>query len=221
MIDESDDDLRKLGSNLSRTIGSDNLIDTVTLLGDAGLSVATDTIAGLPIFSGLVSGARALVSLRQELDFKKLCKFLDGVDEASPAKRKQFTDNLQDEGRLGEFGQQILLIMTRLDDLSKPGMVGRVLAAHIDGHIEYRKAMRLAAIIDRSYAEDLDYLKTFTPGVQREGSDIAAMLHAVGLLATGGLDGGTIGDALSGGVIYELNEYGELLLKYAFEKDKR
>ena len=31
--------------------------------------------------------------------------------------------------------------------MRKPGIIGRLIAAHIEGHIEYEKAMRLARLI--------------------------------------------------------------------------
>lgn len=42
------------------------------------------------------------------------------------------------------------------------------------------------------------------------------MLFSVGLLRNAGFDGGKIGDDLSGGTIYDLNEYGKILLEYGW-----
>ncbi len=139
---------------------------------------------------------------------------MEAVSQTSAEKRAAFTAKLQEEGKTEEFGQNILLLLSRLDDMAKPGIVGRILAAHIKGNINYDEAMRLAAIVDRCYLGDLKYLKTFKDGTQGEGSDIAAMLLSGGLLANNGIDGGSLGDPKSGGIIYGLNKYAELLLKY-------
>ena len=94
-------------------------------------------------------------------------------------------------------------------DMAKPRIIGRVIAAHIDGHIDAEKAMRLAAIVSRCYAHDLEYLRSFEPGTQGDGSDIAATLYSAGLLSFAGTDYNP-----DGGIIYELNTYSKLLLKY-------
>lgn len=167
--EEQCDQSQKVSSTLSRIIGSEKLVDGLSLVADAGLNIGTAALAGFPLFGALIGGVRAFSDVKNELELKKIEKFLEGVARADYAERKRFTDDLRVAGKLDGFGEHILLLMSRLDDMSKPGIVGRVLAAHIDGHIDYDKAMRLAAIIDRSYASDLAYLKSFTPGVQREG----------------------------------------------------
>ncbi|MFF0952166.1 hypothetical protein ACFYE9_32470 [Rhizobium leguminosarum] len=207
---------QRVSSVISKIIGSEKLIDGVSLLADAGLNIGTEVLEGFPLVGSLVNGLRAFSEVKNSLELRKIEKFLQGVAQADYAKRKQFTDGLRTSGELESFGENILLLMSRLDDMSKPGIVGRVLSVHIEGHIDYEKAMRLAAIVDRSYASDLTYLKSFTPGVQREGTDIAAMLFSVGLLRSAGFDGGLIGDDLSGGTLYDLNEYGKILLEYGW-----
>ncbi len=207
---------QRVSSAISKIIGSEKLVDGVSLLADAGLNIGTEVLAGFPLVGSLINGYRAFIEVKSSLELSKIEKFLQGVTQADYSKRKQFTEDLRASGKLDSFGENILLLMSRLDDMSKPGIVGRVLAAHIDGHIDYDKAMRLAAIIDRCYASDLTYLKSFTPGVQREGTDIAAMLFSVGLLRSAGFDGGLVGDDLSGGTLYDLNEYGKILLEYGW-----
>ncbi|MDU9047491.1 MAG: hypothetical protein Q3M30_01485 [Candidatus Electrothrix sp. Rat3] len=74
-------------------------------------------------------------------------------------------------------------------------------------------------MIDRCYVQDLSLLETFTEGPQGNNSPIAETLLSVGFLSNGGLDGGTFDDEDSGGVIYNMNEYGKSLVQYALNND--
>jgi hypothetical protein len=204
----------KPGSALSRSIGSENLTNSLSTIADAGLDATITALHGVPVLGAIVSLARAGFDIKNELEFRKVVRFLQAISETSAEERAAFTAKLQEEGKSEEFGQNILLLLSRLDDMAKPGIVGRILAAHIKGDINYDKAMRLVAIVDRCYLSDLEYLKTFKDGTQGEGSDIAAMLFSARLLANNGIDGGTLGDPETGGIIYGLNSYAELLLKY-------
>jgi len=53
--------------------------------------------------------------------------------------------------------------------------------------------------------------------VQGKSEGVTDMLYAAGLLANVGFDGGTFAEARQedGGTIFDLNEYGRLLLQYA------
>ncbi|MEG4082455.1 hypothetical protein [Microcoleus sp. POL10_C6] len=63
---------------------------------------------------------------------------------------------------------------------------------------------------------DLNYLTRFIAGVQ-SNPNIAASLQSAGLLIFAGMDGGNLGEPFSGGVVYELNEYGKMLLQYGLD----
>ena len=90
------------------------------------------------------------------------------------------------------------------------------MCAAIRNQIDLTKAMRLAAIVDRCYLEDLDHLPRFENGPQlAESKIVVEALQSAGLLSTEGFDGGNLGEnPIRSGTIYVLNEYGELLIRY-------
>lgn len=211
--------MTKLGGALTESIKSDATTDLVVAVGDAGLdaAISSGALDGVPIL-GIATGLwRAGKEVQQELFIRKVARFLDQASAADPAARDKFVEGLKEQGKAEEFGETILLILDRLDDTVKPGLVGRIMAAHMRGDIEYGPAMRLVSIIARCYAADLEFLKTFREGTQREHAPIAESLFAAGVLSDAGIDGGNVSDPLSGGTIYRLNVYGELLLKYALQ----
>jgi hypothetical protein len=199
---------------LTHSIADEHLTDSLASIGDVGLDAVVSGLHGVPVLGIAVGLLRAGRDIHKELEFKKIVIFLRELGNASPEKRKAFVSGLQRECKLEEFGENILLLLSRMDHMSKPRIVGKILAACVEGKIDYRKAMRLAAIVDRCYAEDLEYLRNFCPGLQAGDEDVAAMLFSAGLLGNRGLDAGSYEDASSGGTLYDLNEYGNLLLSY-------
>ena len=71
--------------------------------------------------------------------------------------------------------------------------------------------------VNRVYnMSDLNYLTSFTSGIQ-SNPDIAASLQSAGLLNWAGMDCGILGEPSSGGALYELNDYGKMLLQYGLD----
>lgn len=94
--------------------------------------------------------------------------------------------------------------------------------ADILGHIEESTAFRICSMIDRCYVQDLELLKNFSDGTQGDNTPIAETLLSVGFLSNGGIDGGSWGEEVdedSGGVIYNMNEYGKMFVNYALSND--
>ncbi|MBK0401222.1 hypothetical protein H0I76_18640 [Limibaculum sp. M0105] len=192
-------------------------MDALAVLGDTALDAAIESGAldSIPILGLITSGTRAAREIRDALYLRKIVRLLRELQTVDADVRKDFIKNLGDKAELERFGENILLILDRAEDSEKPAIVGRIIAAHIVGQIaSYSKAMRLVAMVDRAYVADLDYLKDFAPGVQRD-RDVAASLSAIGFLSNRGFDGGGANQETNpGGYVYELNEYGEMLRRY-------
>jgi hypothetical protein len=202
-----------VSTSLIESIRSERLTDALASAADIGTEAVSE--AKIPGISTLVGIYRAQKQVRQNLELRNVIRFLQSLETTSAERRREFTDRLRREGKASEFGENNLLILSRVDDIKKPEMIGRLMAAHIDGNIPFGKAMRLVAIVNRCYVQDLAYLQAFKRGVQRSGTDIAASLFSAGLLADCGLDSGDYADPESGGTVYDLNEYRRLLREYA------
>lgn len=208
--------MSELGNSLAASIVSQETTDLVATIGDTAMDAAISSGAfdGVPVL-GIATGLwRAGKEVQQQLFARKVLRFLGETNKVSLAERCTFAKHLDADERTAEFGETILLILERIDDTRKPSIIGRVMAAHIRGDLDYAKAMRLASIVSRCYVQDLELLRTFAPGVQREKTPIAESLFAVGLLSNGGIDDGDASDPFSSGTIFNLNEYGELLIQF-------
>ena len=179
---------------LTLSIGSEHLTDEFKTVGDAIADAIATILHGVPILGIVVGGARVANDIRKELEYRRIVRFLRPIAETTEAQRQAFVADLERNGRYAAFGENMLLLLDRLDDISKPTIVGKIMAAHIKGLIDYDKAMRLNAIVSRCYAADLGYLKTFKRGTQGKLEDVADMLYSAGLLASVGIDGGTFAE---------------------------
>ncbi len=219
MIGEEKDEHPTLGAALSKSIGSDSLellVSSADVISDK--LVDSGALDSIPIFGLLSGGYKATKEIRKYLFTRSLEQFLRQLNATTKEEREAFVRKLENDGELERFGETFLLILDRVDSASKPKIYGRILAAHISGKIpSFTKVKRLVAIVNRIYVEDLDYLRSFSSGVQKD-ADVAVSLFSAGFLSNTGFDGGGIDQSQEpGGLTYALNEYGELLLAHGFE----
>lgn len=139
------------------------------------------------------------------------------MENTTQKDRKEFVKRLGDDDKIETFGKTILLIFERIDDVEKPSIIGRILSAHIRGKMTYDDAMRIAAIVNRGYLQDLIYLKVFKDGTQGNNEAVADALFSIGLLSNQGIDGGSFSNPNSGGTIYAFNKFSKLLVKYGLQ----
>ena len=204
-----------LEESLVRSIGSESLADEFATIADVVIdaTVESGALEGVPIIGLLVGGMKARRDIRKNLFVRKVCLFLKELSSLPIDKRRDFARQFDTKEESHKFGEAVLLLLERAEDMKKPQLNGRIMSAHVLGKIDRRQAMRLCAIIDRCYTGDLEHLRGFRNGPQGAMTPIAESLFSAGLLSNGGLDGGSL-DGDDGGVIYCINEFGHMLLKH-------
>ena len=204
-----------LDGSLTQSVSSDKLGELATTVADVGFDavIRSGALDGVPVF-GLLGGFwKAGRSIQAELFVRKICRFLQGVGNASQHDREQFVRKIENQGKSAEFGEAILLILERVDEIHKPKIIGRVMAAHISGAFDYDTAMRLAASVNRAFLYDLRRLKEQGAEDLNATRDLAEALFTVGLARSQTTDG-MFDPSIAGIQSYHLNSYGELLLKH-------
>ncbi|MBD5804077.1 hypothetical protein AZOA_35200 [Azoarcus sp. Aa7] len=203
-------------TSLTRSVATESLADLLGNISETAIDsvIESGMLRDIPIIGTITGLMKAGRDVRSALFLRKIAVFLQELSQTSPEDRRNFVAQFDSEEKRHEFGQTVLMLLDRSEDIAKPRLIAKIVSAHIQGSIEYAKAMRLCAIIDRCYSQDLAMLKEFREGTQGDSTPIAESLLAVGLLSNGGFDGGTAGGN-DGGVIYVLNEYGRLLIQYA------
>jgi hypothetical protein len=204
---------------LVNSIASEHLSSIVRDLAEVGLDIFLNegVLREIPVVNNVYNLYQAGVAIKQQLFTKKIIKFLEPLSNVSDEERQKFVEEMdQNPKKKRVFGETLLLLIDRADSLEKPLIVGSLWQHHILGNISYEDAMRLSFIVDRVYMSDLNYLTRFSSGIQ-SNPNIAASLQSAGLLIIAGMDGGNLGEPFSGGVLYELNEYGKMLLQYGLD----
>jgi hypothetical protein len=133
------------------------------------------------------------------------------MEQLSRAERDAYADNIFASGEAEKFGETILLLLQKADEIDKPTLMARVFAAHVRGHFDYPTFLRLSLLINRCVFQDLHRLREFRDGVQ-DDPEAAERLFVAGFLTNGGFDGGGANqEEQPGGTIYYLSGPGQLL----------
>jgi hypothetical protein len=203
--------------SLVRSLASDSLAEVLIDVADVSIDavIESGSLDGIPIIGLFTRGMKAICDFRGTLFMRKVATFLQQVAVASPEDRHRFVETLDDENQQYRFGEAILLLLDRAEDMEKPRIIGRLVAAIAAGQIKRDIAMRLAYMVGRSYSPDLQFLREFGSGTQGENTPIAESLFSAGFLSNNGIvDGGNWELKGNGGGIYELNTYGELIVEF-------
>jgi hypothetical protein len=169
-----------------------NLVDALGDIAEVGLDAFTtsadawESLPGVKIVTGLY---KAKVSIKQNLDLRKLQDFLTSAAKAiEPCKQKKedVMRHFGGEKNRQRLGETMILLLDRADDMQKPAIHGRILGELMAGKLSYRMAMSLSAILDRVVMDDLETLAKANPSlsVSDNNDDFSALhrLQANGLM---------------------------------------
>ena len=173
----------------------------------------SDELKQIPVFGALVKVVKLGSSIRDRLFARKVLLFLQEVSSTPPEKRIAFVNNLSSKGNKHRSGEAILLLLERLDDMTKPAIVGKIVCSAILGEIDDESFLRLSAIVDRCYITDLLQLPNSEKGKGID-LDVAESLASVGLLERS-IEADVLGlRGRKGGNIttYSLNKFGRALV---------
>ena len=208
--------LSEISADMTASLVRHEIADLGSSITDAAVDAALDSgmLDGIPVFGTLLSLTRAGVAIRDVLFMRKVASFLANFSVAPAEDRVKFVQDLEGKGLSEKFGGTIILLLERMDDLSKPAIVGRIMAAAAANRMPLQDALRISHIVDRAFTEDLVFLPTFVDNEVSERPLIADALFSAGLLENRGSDGGTLSNPTSGGTIYARNRYALLLLEF-------
>ena len=205
---------------LVNSIASEHLSSIVRDLAEVGLDIFLNegVLREIPVVKNLYNLGRATVAIYDKLLINKMINFLRELSNVSSEKRQSFVEDINKYPQKKRVCEEtLLLLIERADSLEKPSILGRLLKHHILGNISYEDAMRLSLIVNRVYMSDLNYLTRFSSDL-KSNPDIAASLQSAGLLKLAlRMDFGYLGQPSPAGIIYELNDYGKMLLQYGLD----
>ena len=200
-------------------MGSEHLGSTLRDFAEMVLDplVNEGVLRDLPFFNTFYNFHKTYGTIKQQQFTNTIKSFLEELSNLSYEERREFVEWMnQNPKQKAVVGETLLLLIDREDSVKKPLIIARLLEHCSLGNISYENLRRLVFIVKRVYMPDLNYLTRFSDGIQ-SNPNIAASLQSAGLLNLDGMDGGNLDEPSSGGVVYELNEYGKMLLQYGLD----
>lgn len=223
-----ENDLDRISTDLVRSLKRGELSDLGATIGDVALDgiISSGALDGVPVIGTMVSIARTGSAIRDLVFQQKVLAFLASFGtEADPTTRQEFVRKIEEQDNGQRFGETILLLLERMDDLSKPVIVGRLMAAAARGDMLLKEALRLSRIVDRAFIEDLVLLPDLIDNKVQPDEGVADALFSAGLLSNDGSDGGTYLSVEEGGepggTIYSRNRYARLLVEFGLSSRKK
>jgi hypothetical protein len=204
---------------LFESIAESPLAGLGTDLGEVVLDSILDdgVLKEIPIIGSVVALFKTGSNIRDRFYLKKLLLFLQAMASLSPDDKHRFSSFFESSKERERFGESLLLLLEKSNDMQKPELLGHLWAACARGELPFDQCMRISFMIDSVYFSDLTFLSEMRTGVQRENTPIAESLHRAGFVSYAGTDGGNDDDPLSAGTRYSVNEFGKTLLSICFE----
>jgi hypothetical protein len=116
----------------------------------------------IPVISTLAGLIRIGMGVREHLFLKKLLVFLQQLADIEPTIRGQMISRLENHPKdRRRIGENLLLLLERLDRVEKSEMVGRAFRAYCNGAIDRQTLERVTTAIDRIVLIDLPQLRRF------------------------------------------------------------
>ncbi|MBX9466934.1 MAG: hypothetical protein KL839_03270 [Rhizobium sp.] len=194
---------------------SDGLADALAAMSDTAIELA----GHIPGVGKALDLAKSYRSVSDALFVRKIARFMCQFSSLPLAARQAFFQNLQSREDFDRFGEAVLLLLDRSDELEKPAVIGRLFKAAALDLISVEDAKRIGAAVNRAYFVDLSTLAQFEDELLSPTPEISTTLNALGLLVVTGLDAGSLDDDNSGGTYYRLSTYGRNLVKYGLRGD--
>lgn len=156
--------------------------------------------------------AGVAVTFRDRMFAKKLVAFVAGTSTASPEKIAAFVDSLHEAKHRERAGETLLLLIDRHERIEKSDILGRLLAARIEGHFDGERFLAVAAALDRCSIGELLVVKRAVEIGVVQGSQEAIWEIARTGLVTVDLTGAPVGGGVR--VKGELSQLGKEIVEF-------
>lgn len=210
-----------LESSLIQSVSSDKLTDLGTSISEQFLDtmIKDEDLKDIPIIGSLIKLYSVGKGIRNYYYIRKVYNFLFSLADIPHKKRVDFIKKIsRSDGRKKEFGETIMLLLERNDNLKKPFIIGNIINALINHKLEYQIALRMCSMIDKCYYPDLEFLRNYSGGIP-EKKYVAESLASVGFLDKKDIDYEhvLVIEDYDSSEKYTLSKFGKYLKEYGFK----
>jgi hypothetical protein len=153
-----------LGPTLTQTIANSDLSSSLLELIELPLDHALDPgiLREVPVLGTLLALWRTGRTVRDHLFTKKLLGFLEELSKVPRERRAEMIPRLHADSHFGrQVGEEVTLLLDRLDSIPKANLVGRAFRAYCQGFFDLPTLQRTNAAVDRILMLDLLQLPKF------------------------------------------------------------
>jgi hypothetical protein len=113
----------------------------------------------IPGFGLVFAGAKTYSALKERAFASKLQRFLLALNKVTLVEQQEFTARINGDPEFKQkIGENLLLLLDKLDDVEKASLVGRFFMFYVQGIINYDHYRRYVLTIDRAHLPDLESL---------------------------------------------------------------
>ena len=152
----------EINTGLLSTLRSSRAFDVAVGLGEVGLDrlLEEGALRDIPILGSAVGLAQAHAGIKTIFLAKKITLFLIEFAGVPEEERIQFAERIEGDCNFrGKAGEQVLLILDRLDDVEKASLVAKAFTAYLRNEITYPDLKGMVLAIDRCLIDDLIVLR--------------------------------------------------------------
>ncbi len=150
--------------SLFASIANSDLKSLAIELSEVGLDqILKDGLAkDIPVLGSIVGFAGAAITIRDCLFAKKLAIFLANFEATSKEQRKEQLDKLAlDASERKRVGEHLLLLLDKMNDMTKPAMIARAFQAYLSEGIDRDQFQALSHVIDVINVASIPDLRRF------------------------------------------------------------
>jgi hypothetical protein len=189
-----------------------NFLEAFLEGGEAVVDSLTDNeaVKAVPVIGTAIKLLKGLDDFRDRALAAKLASFFgDPALQSDKARQKLVSGIASDPEDARKIGETLFLVLDKVTDLDKPGLLANVFAFYLEGHLGVDELRRLAHAIDGAFTDDLIALREWKANDHAaNGVEWKRNLAGVGL--TTPLVNGRW-DSAGSQTAYELTEIGKRL----------
>lgn len=149
------------------SVSNSDLSGIATDVGEVGLDALLDegVLNEIPVLGILAKAYNVFGTVNNRLFAKKLIRFLANLADVPVEQRRQQISKLAvDSQYRQQVGEQLLLVLDRMNDMQKPILLAYAFKAYLQGAIEYSVFQRVSHSLDLLQMSAIERLKGIYDG---------------------------------------------------------
>jgi len=141
-----------------------NFLEALLEGGEAALDLLTDNeaVKAVPVVGTAIKLLKGVDDARDRALVAKLEKFIQDPSLQSARAREKLRSGIAaDLNEATKVGETLFLVLDKMTDLDKPGLLAKVFLAYLDNVISAAELRRLAHAIDGAFTDDLISLQNW------------------------------------------------------------